>query len=49
MPNVLSPIEQGIGGVLWHSCLPEGDYRKEAEEGYWQAFEKLAAVLEKER
>ena len=35
--------------TLWHAGLPEGDHRKGVEEGYRQAFEKLAAVLEKER
>ena len=35
--------------TLWHAGLPEGDHRKGAGEGYRQAFEKLAAVLEKER
>ncbi len=35
--------------TLWHSGLPEGDPRNWAAEGYRQAFEKLAAVLEKER
>ena len=34
---------------LWHAGLPEGDYRKGAGEGYRQAFEKLAAMLEKEK
>ena len=35
--------------TLWHADLPEGDYRIHAGEGYRQAFEKLAAVLEKEK
>ena len=34
--------------TLWHSGLPEGDHRLHAGAGYRQAFEKLAAVLEKE-
>ena len=35
--------------TLWHADLPEGDHRSHAGEGYRQAFEKLAAVLEKEK
>lgn len=35
--------------TLWHAGLPEGDPRNGAAEGYRQAFEKLAAVLEQER
>ncbi|MCZ6789012.1 MAG: SRPBCC domain-containing protein, partial [Chloroflexi bacterium] len=35
--------------TLWHAGLPEGDHRSHAGEGYRQAFEKFAAVLEKER
>lgn len=35
--------------TLWHSGLPEGDHRTHAGEGYRQAFEKLAAVLGKEK
>ena len=34
--------------TLWHAGLPEGDHRKGAGEGYRQAFEKLAAALERE-
>ena len=33
--------------TLWHAGLPEGDPRSHAGEGWRQAFEKLAAVLEK--
>ena len=35
--------------TLLHAGLPEGDHRSHAGEGYQQTFEKLAAVLEKER
>ncbi len=35
--------------TMWHAGLPEGDHRVHAGEGYRQAFEKLATVLEKER
>ena len=35
--------------TLWHAGLPEGDPRNGAREGYRQAFDKLAAVLEKEK
>ncbi len=35
--------------TMWHAGLPEGDHRIHAGEGYRQAFEKLAAVLEKEK
>jgi hypothetical protein len=35
--------------ILWHADLPEGDHCSHAGEEYRQAFEKLAAVLEKER
>ena len=35
--------------TLLHAGLPEGDHRTHAGEGYRQAFDKLAAVIEKEK